>query len=181
MRKLPDHRVTGRLWSAFHVMNQGQQRRLLEHEVVIQQHGFSLLDRWIFNVNQTACHISATSRMPALLRRSKLWHTKLRRFNDHREASESMGLGPIWGPSDYSSDENHEHKFPTDFDQDTDYLYRLPLFDAIRNKNSDQSDKCFGEKPVGSFNGNGMFVPLMVQIQAFVLACTVPGVSADAS
>ena len=98
--------------------------------------------------------------MPALLRRSRPWGSKARRFLLPSEALMVQGIGPIYQAGDYGGDGEVDKSVSVPSN-----VVRLPLYDAV-------ATGAFTDGEVRSLAGNTMPIPMIGAALAFVLACT---------
>ena len=87
-RGMPLVRNSGRAWSSYHVMTASVRRMVRAHEQCVAGRGRD----FVCNARQHATCMSATERVPALLRNSLLWNLKLKRFLLPAEHMEIQGL-----------------------------------------------------------------------------------------
>ena len=105
------------------------------------QNAFHHLNESVYvNVCQRCEYMAATSVIPALMRRSRIWSTTARRELTPCEPLQCMTVGPFWNQEHYSKTELEQNPDLAIGQDDVD-LQRLPLFDALLDMMVHEKDK----------------------------------------
>jgi len=161
---MPPLRRDGRLWSGFQVLAPGARTRLLAYEQQARQRMVHWARPLVFDLGQDVPYagIKVSGFMPALLRRSQPWGSHARRYLLPAEALQVQGIGPVYKPEDYMSNEQSKAAMGSD-----DGSSRLPLYDAVA-----KGELPFSDSQVRSLAGNSMPVPMIAAASLMVLSCT---------
>ena len=148
------------MWSNYQVLPPGARARLLDYEREGRRKGIHFARALVFDLTQNVpfAGVSSSGLMPALLRRSRPWGSRARRYLLPTEALQVQGVGPIY---------QHEHYGAEDVDKAINMpnLVRLPLYDEGLTHS-------FSDSELRSLAGNTMPLPMIGAALCFVLACT---------